>query len=129
MRAFCEELEAHPRAGEISEALDGTYRFVVEPAGPLEERHAYDVAIAPREGGGASVSVIDDGSEPALQLAANHDRWRQLLQGKLDVGMAVMLRRLRIKGDVGRLRSRLDSTGPLMDALRSVETEWLDDPT
>lgn len=123
MQEFCDRVVEQPEADRIAVALDGTYRFVIEPGGPLAERHAYDVRIAP----GPEVALLDGPAEsPTLQLSATHDRWRQLIEGKLDIAMALMMRRLKIRGDISRLTGRLDSARPLADALGEVPTEWLD---
>ncbi len=133
MREFCGHLAVHPDAKQVAEALDGDYRFVIDPAGPLEERHSYDVRIAPAEGADAGrpeVRLLDGGDgevQPTLELIANHDRWRQLIKGELDVGMALMLRRVKVRGDTSRLIGRLGSSKTLMGALGQVQTEWLDE--
>jgi hypothetical protein len=126
MDAFCDEFRAQPRAHEVAEVLHGTYRFVVEPAGPLTERHVYDLDIEPGDDAPRAERIEHDSSEPRLTLTAGYDRWRQLIQGKLDIGMAVMLRRLKIKGDLSPLVGGLSSAKPLLDALKSVDTQWLD---
>ena len=128
MAEFCERLEAHPDAVDIAAALDGVYRFVVEPAGPLAERHTYDVEIRP-DGDGAQVGVIEeDGPAPRLTLTTDYRRWQQLVRGELDVGMAVMLRRLRVSGDLSRLMGSVGSATPLVESLGAVETTWLEEP-
>jgi hypothetical protein len=126
MQAFCANLAGHPDAGRVASALEGTYRFVVEPAGPLSERQVHDVGIAPDGNGGAAVELLDGADKPSVTLTAGYDRWRQLIRGELDLMMAMMLRRLRVSGDIGRLRSNLGDAKPLLDALRGVETEWLE---
>lgn len=126
MAEFCQRLEDHPEAGDVASALDGVYRFVIEPAGPLEDRHSYDVAISP-SGGGADVAVVDDGADPRLTLTTDYRRWQQLVRGELDVGMAVMLRRLRVSGDLTKLIGNVSSARPLVDSLSGVETVWLED--
>lgn len=126
MTDFCERLASHPDAADIVAALDGTYRFVIEPAGPLEQRHTYDVAIQPGEDG-PDVGLVDDAGNPRLTLTTDYKRWQQLVKGELDVGMAVMLRRLRVSGDLTRLMGSVSSAGPLVDALHSVDTVWLEE--
>ena len=124
MQAFCDNLAAHPEVDELASALDGTYRFVVEADGSLAEAHRYDLAIRPEP---TEVALLDEPvDKPTLVLRASHDRWRQLIEGKLDIGMAVMLRRLKVQGDIGRLVGRVDRTKPLRDALGQVQTEWPD---
>ena len=126
MDEFGTLLEQHPEADAVASALDGIYRFVVEPAGPLRERHVYDMAIRPT-GAGAKVERLDEpGEPPRLTLTADYGRWRQLILGQLDVGLALLLRRLKISGELGGVASRLSSTQPLIASLHNVQTEWLD---
>jgi hypothetical protein len=124
MDAYCDELAAHHDAVRAAQALDGVYRFVVEPDGPLQQRCAFDVLITP-DGDGAEVRQLDGGSEPRMTMTARYGRWRQLIQGQLDIGMAIVLRRLRISGDVATLRSRLSDAKPLTESLQRVDTQWL----
>ena len=126
MTEFCERIESHSDSGEIAEPLDGVYRFVIEPAGPLEERHTYDVSIRP-SGAGVKVSLVEGDESPRLSMTADYRRWQQLVRGELDIGMAVMLRRLRVSGDLSSLMRNVSSAGPLVDALHEVDTTWLED--
>jgi hypothetical protein len=125
MDAFAEELVAHPRADEVASTLDGVYRFVVTPAGPLAEEHVYDVEIRPGPDG-PTAARLEGGGEPRLTLTATYERWKQLITRRLDVGMAVMMRRLRVQGDLQRLIREMGSVAPLTDALESVDSRWLD---
>jgi hypothetical protein len=126
MVEFCQRLEAHPQAAEIARSLDGVYRFVIDPAGPLEQRHVYDVGIFAADAG-AEVAVLDDGADPRLTMTTDYRRWQQLVRGELDVGMALMLRRLRVAGDLTQLIGNVSSAGPLLDSLSAVDTVWLED--
>jgi hypothetical protein len=127
MTDFCRRLAEHPDAPDVAAALDGVYRFVIEPAGPLEDSHAYDVAIRPN-GDTADVGVVADVPDrPRLTMTADYRRWQQLVNGELDIGMAVMLRRLRVSGDLSQLMGRVTTARPLVDALHEVETTWLEE--
>ena len=125
MDEFCNHLEAQEEIGEAARVLDGVYRFVIEPAGPVPERHVYAVQIR-SDVGGATATRLDDAADPRLTLTATYDRWRQLITGRLDIGMALMLRRLKVSGDLGTLTRDMRSAKPLMDALGSVDTDWPD---
>ena len=127
MQEFCERLEGEDDAEDVARALDGVYRFVVEPAGPLHERHAYDVAIRPADGGAQAALLDGQVGQPRLVMTASYQRWQQLIEGRLDVGMAIMLRRLRVSGDLARLIRDVNTVKPLMRALGDVETQWLDE--
>ena len=124
MDEFCDNVRAHPRAGQVAVALDGVFRFVVEPAGTVVAAHTYDVEIRPDHAGGAIAAVVEELGDPRLTLSADAHRWEQVIIGELDLGLAVMLRRLRISGDLPSLRGELGNAKPLLDALRAVHTEW-----
>ncbi len=128
MEAFCERVRAHPDAAEAAEALRGVYRFVVEPAGPVDHRHVYDMRIEPSPDGAApTVSRLEEEHvSPRLTLTADYTRWRQLIRGELDLATAFMLRRLRVSGDLGPLLSRASSARPLTDALAGVDSRFPD---
>ncbi len=128
MADFCEQLESHPDAPDVAGALDGVYRFVVDPAGPLAERHSYDVSIRPT-GAGAKVGIVDraESAKPRLTMSTDYRRWQQLVRGELDVGMAMVLRRLRVSGELTRLMGSVSTARPLVDALHEVNTTWLED--
>ncbi|MPZ74274.1 MAG: hypothetical protein GEU74_13775 [Nitriliruptorales bacterium] len=128
MAEFCARLAAHSEAPEIAQALDGVYRFVIEPAGPLSDRHSYDISIRPT-GAGANIGVVDGErhGDPRLTMTADYRRWQQLVQGELDIGMAVMLRRLRVSGDLSSLIGNVSNAGPLVESLHEVDTTWLED--
>ncbi len=126
MAQFCERLRSDPDAGRTAEELQGRYRFVVEPAGPLRSAHSYDLTIAPADGG-ADVAPVDGDGEPRLAIAADYRRWQQLIRGELDITIAVMLRRVRVFGDLAGLRRSLSNAQPLLAALRAVDTQWIDE--
>lgn len=127
IEAFCDHVRAHPEAPEVAQALAGVYRFVIEPAGALAQRQSYDLEVRPGDDGGPpEVQPLEEQSAaPRLTVTADYNRWRQLVSGELDLGLAVMLRRVKVSGDIGALTRGLSSTRPLLDAMNAVETEWL----
>ena len=125
MTAFCDELASQPDAERVAASLAGTYRFVVQPAGPLTSPHVYEVTIGVGPDGPAVTWSAGDGRAPTLEMTANYERWRQLISGTLDIPVAMMLGRLRVRGDLGRLTRRAADVAPLLDALRAVDTTWL----
>ncbi len=125
MEAFCAEFRAQPGAQRVAESLGGTYRFVIQPAGSLEQQHMYDMKIAQGANGVPDVSwSASDSAAPTLELIADYERWRQMISGTLDIPLAMMLGRIRVRGDVGRFTSRAADARPLLDAIRSVDTTW-----
>lgn len=128
MDAFCQQLTAHPRAAQAATNLAGLYSFVVDPAGPLVERHTYGMLLAAVDGT-AHAEQVTAAADPRVTVQADYHRWRQLLEGRLDLGPAVLFGRLRISGDMAALLHSRGDLDVVVDALRRVDTTWLDATT
>ncbi|MBW3605923.1 MAG: SCP2 sterol-binding domain-containing protein [Actinobacteria bacterium] len=124
--AFCAELAGHPRAAQAATNLGGVYRFVVEPAGPLHDRRTYEVLLDARDGRAHAEQVTGTPS-PRVAVRTDYGRWRQLLEARLDLGPALLFGRLRLTGDMAALMRSRDDVDVVVDALRRVDTTWLDD--
>lgn len=123
MQAYAEELAAHDDAATMARGLDGAYRFVIDAGPHVPFRHAYEVEIRP--GDPPMVEAREaTGGRVVIEVAGSHERWRDMIEGRLDLLPAVLLRRIRVSGDWGSLRSRLRDGTPLLDALHRVPTEW-----
>lgn len=123
--AFCHQLTAHPRSADVARSLGGVYRFVVEPGEVLPERQTYEVLIAV-DGDVTRARQVTGSLSPRITVRTDYRRWRQLLLGQLDLGPAVLFGRLRVSGDVGALLAAQSDADVLLDALRGVDTLWLD---
>lgn len=120
-QAYADRLAGHQHAGATAAALDGVYRFVVSG----NQEFAFEFAVAPDSDGGAQVTAHpagEAGREPRLVVTASRSRWLDLISGKSDFVLAYLMRRVRIDGDLGLIRSRLEDAKPLLDALHAVPT-------
>ena len=125
MDDFCTQLSVHPRGAAAAASIGGVYRFVVDPGGPLRERHTYEMRLGTVDGAVSAEQVVD-ASSPRVTVRTDYERWRQLLEGRLDLGAAVLFGRLRISGDVTTLLGSRGEVDVVIDALRRVDTVWLD---
>lgn len=124
--AFCVELAAHPRAAHAAAHLGGVYRFIIEPGGPLAERRQYQVSLAVADGA-AKVTRLDGADTVRVAVRTDYRRWQQLLRGQLDLGPAMLFGRVRITGDLAALLNAREDVDVVVDALRAVDTVWLED--
>lgn len=121
MQAYAEVVAAHPRAADLAGALQGRYRFVITPGDGLAEEHRYDLVV----GGDPSFTVEADGVPAAtLAVTASYGRWKGLLTGQADFALSFLMRRIKVDGDLGAVRSRLSDAKPLLDCLREVPTTF-----
>ena len=125
MDAFCVELAAHPRAADAGTRLRGVYRFVVDPGGPLADRHTYEILLAVVDSG-LRADRVDGTASPRVVVQTDYGRWRQLLEGRLSLGPAMLFGHLRISGDMAALMGSRGDVDVVMEALRAVDTIWLD---
>jgi hypothetical protein len=124
--AFCDELAAHPRAADAAAHLGGVYRFVIDPGGPLSEQRQYQVSLTTVDGN-ARVERVDAAEKVRVAVRTDYGRWQQLLRGQLDLGPAMLFGRIRISGDLAALLNARDDVDVVVDALRAVDTVWLED--
>lgn len=121
MTAYARIVEDHPRAADLARSLAGRYRFTITPGGGLDVTEAYDLVVAPGPDVGAEVA----GAQPtALSVSADYGRWKGLLTGEADFMRSLLLRRIKVHGDVGQLRSRIRDAKPLLDCLGQVPTDF-----
>jgi hypothetical protein len=122
MQAYAGAVGAHPRAAQLATALEGRYRFTITPGAGLAEGHAYDLVVAP--GPSIAAAAADPAQPAALAVTTDYGRWKGLLTGKADFVLSFLMRRIKVEGDVGAIRSRLDDARPLLDCLRQVPTAF-----
>ncbi len=122
---FCHQLTLHPRAADAARTLGGVYRFVVDPGGVIVERQTYEVLIA-LDGHETRAEQVFGSQAPRITVRTDYQRWRQLLVGKLELGPALLFGRLRVTGDVAALLAADGGVDVVLDALRGVDTVWLD---
>lgn len=124
MQAYAAAVQAHPSASVLRESLAGRFRFVIEADAVLERTHRYDLVVtAGPVGGIEAVAATQDAT--MLTIRAAYGRWRRLLEGRADVLLYYLTRRVVIEGDVLDVRTRLRDAGPLLASLRDVPTRFL----
>lgn len=123
--AFCGELASDPRAAGASAALGGVYRFVIDPYGPLRDRQTYELLLE-SQGEAVRVEQVAGAVSPRVTVSTDYGRWQQLLQGRLDLGSAMLFGRLRVSGDVAALLNARGDLDVIVGALRRVDTVWLE---
>ena len=121
MQAYAEILAGHDRAAAIATSLEGRYRFTIAPAGGLDAAESYDLLVAT----GPAFRAEPAGTQPAaLAVTADYTRWKGLLTGRSDFVMSYLMRRIKVEGDLGSIRSRLSDAKPLLDSLTAVPTDF-----
>jgi hypothetical protein len=122
---FCDVLAAHPKAAHAAASLSGVYRFIVDPSGPLADRRQYHVSLSTVDGH-AQVARVNEADRVRVTVRTDYGRWRQLLLGQLDLGPAMLFGRVQISGDLAALLGAQQDVGVVVDALRAVDTVWLE---
>ncbi len=121
MQAYADAVASHPQASQIADALEGRYRFVIIPSDGLVAEQRYDLVVAD---GPAFTAEVANAQAANLTVTADYDRWKGLLTGRADFVMSFLMRRIKVAGDVGEIRSRLNDAKPLLDCLSTVPTTF-----
>lgn len=121
MQAYAEIVAAHEHAGEMVRSLEGRYRFTVNPGDGFDDTESYDLVVT---AGPAYHAEVADGSPAMLAVRADYGRWKKLLTGRADFVMSFLMRKIKVDGDLGTIRSRLSDAKPLLDSLHEVPTDF-----
>ncbi len=121
MQAYTDLVADHARADDLAGGLAGRYRFVITPGGGMSEAERYDLVVG---GDPRFVATTADDTPASLVVTADYPRWRALLTGRSDFVMSYLMRKIKVEGDVGAIRSRLSDARPLLECLKQVPTTF-----
>lgn len=124
--ALQEELNQSAAYAQAAADWEGDFYFILQPDEPGGEPVCYYVDLW--HGACREASRITDRSaySPEFQLSASLSTWRQMIEGQLDPIAALMTRRLKVQGDLGKLMGHVEAAKELVACLTRIETAFPD---
>ncbi len=128
IRALQEELNSSPAYAQAAADWEGDFYFIIEPEEEAGQPTIYYADLW--HGRCRQVGRVTDESEyaPQFRLSAPLSAWKAVVQGRLDPVPAIMGRKIRLQGDLGRILRGLGASRELIACLRRVPTEFPDEP-
>ena len=118
--AVCDALNADAAYREAAATWDGAIRFVAHDT-PAGEQAAW-LDLRHGECHGAKAGAEAAAAEAPFEIAAGYDVWTEVLAGRLDPVMGLMLGKLNLSGNMGQVMTHAKAAKALVACAASVET-------
>ena len=105
---------------------EGDFWFVIDPAGSMTEPFTLYLDLWHGQCREAHVVTGADEKKPEFIIAGSIDAYRQIFGKKLDPIQALMTRRLKLQGDMGKIMRAVKAALDLVNCGASVDTTYPD---
>lgn len=119
--AVCAALNASDAYREAGAGWDGALAFVAEPGGPLAAARSVWLDLGGGACAGALAGPDAEAAEAPFTIAAPYPVWADVLAGRQDPILGLMLGKLRLTGSMGTVAAHAAAAKALVAVAASVE--------
>ncbi|MBU0494921.1 MAG: SCP2 sterol-binding domain-containing protein [Chloroflexi bacterium] len=127
IKALCAELNASASYREAAKTWEGDFIFVVEPAGNLKETVYLYMDLWHGECRGAYQLASVDERDAAFRMSAPANTWREVIEARLDPLKGLMVRKLKLKGNMSMIMRSVKAAQELVKCCTQVDTTFTAD--
>lgn len=108
----------------------GDICYVINPDPSLGLEQAYYIWLDLYKGQCRDAQVVgpEQGLAAKFQIYADYDRWKQVIQGKLDPVTGIVMGRIKAKGDFPTITKYTKAAKDLVACTTKIDTRFLDEP-
>jgi putative sterol carrier protein len=107
-----------------AKAWEGDFHFIVEPSDALQEPIKIYLDLWHGQCRDAYLVTGADDKQPEFVISGSLDTYRQIFARKLDPIQALMSRKLKLEGNMGKVMRAVKATLDLVNCAASVETVY-----
>ncbi len=128
MKELVEMLNGSEEYQKAAAAYEGVMALLIKAEeGKLEK----DILgyVHPYHGQITEYGLWDDleGKNPMFIISAPYSTWKKVVKGEIDPMGAIMKGKIRIKGDMAKLLKRTHGSQLMMEAMKQIETQFIDE--
>lgn len=125
--ALKEVINSDPEIREAGKDFEADAVLVIEPAGGLKER--FIVYVKGSNGIVQEVRQLSSPDEVPAKFVVSSDylTWKSIIKGELDGVKALLMGKIKLKGDMKEVMKRAKDQQLMMKALSKVKTEFVDE--
>lgn len=125
--AFREALNSSEPYKVSAAKWEGDFYFIVSPKGAIKEPVKFYLDLWHGECRDAYIVEGEDDKKPEFIIEGTLDVYRQIFNHKLDPIRALVSRKLKLKGNLGKIMRSVKATLDLVNAAASVDTRYPDE--
>ncbi len=124
IKALMEEVNKSREYREAARSWEGDFYFIMETEGPEKETVIYHMDLWHGECRSASVVADADEKTPEFRITASVDKWRRVIEKKLDPIQGMIMRQLRLQGNLMKIMKAPKAALELVNCCTRVPTEF-----
>ncbi len=123
-KAFMEEINKNEAYAKAAADWEGDFYFVVQPKKMFDKQIVLYVDLW--HGKCRDAKVVEDESQysPEYKLIASDDNWKAIIDRKLDPIRGMMIRKLKLEGNMGKIMRYVKAAQELVNSATRVPTEF-----
>ena len=123
-KAFMEEINKNEAYAKAAADWEGDFYFVVQPKKMFDKQIVLYIDLW--HGKCRDAKVVEDESQysPEYKLIASDDNWKAIIDRKLDPIRGMMIRKLKLEGNMGKIMRYVKAAQELVNSATRVPTEF-----
>ncbi len=123
-KAFMEEINKNEAYAKAAADWEGDFYFVVQPKKMFDKQIVLYIDLW--HGKCRDAKVVEDKSQysPEYKLIASDDNWKAIIDRKLDPIRGMMIRKLKLEGNMGKIMRYVRAAQELVNSATRVPTEF-----
>jgi putative sterol carrier protein len=124
IKALMQEVNSSREYREAARSWEGDFYFIIEPSGPGGEDVIYYMDLWHGECRSASVITDIGEKDPEFRITAPLEKWRRVIEKKLDPIQGMITRQLKLKGNLMKIMKAPKAALELVNCCTRVPTEF-----
>ena len=124
IKALMEEVNRSQDYREAARTWEGDFYFIVDPEGPGKEKTIFYMDLWHGECRSASLITDEGDKTPEFRITASLDKWRRVIEKKLDPIQGMITRQMNLKGNLMKIMKAPKAALELVNCCTRVPTEF-----
>jgi putative sterol carrier protein len=123
IKALSQQLNASPSYERSAKNWEGDFIFISEPDATHDESYLF-LGLYHGKSTGAAMLASEDEREAQFIIRAPFAAWRQVIEGKLDPIQGMMMRKLKLTGDMKMILRYVAAAKEIVSCCALIPTDF-----
>ena len=124
IKELSRQLNASESYERSAKDWEGDFVFVVEPDEDYRDTAYLFLGLYHGKSPSAEMCASEDGCEAEFTVRAPFGTWRQVIEGKLEPIQGMMMRRLKLQGNMSKIMRYPRAAKEIVSCCARIPTDW-----
>lgn len=125
IKAYKEELNKNKVYEESAKDWEGDFLFIISPGEGIEKEIVFYVDLWHGKCRDAYMLPSREAKKTAFVFEGPYSNWKKLIMGQLDPIHAIMMRKFKLEGDMGKVLRYTKAASELVKTASRIPTEFI----